>query len=154
MYQYRFWQRSDIPWLEQAAAAGAWELLDEEERRGMHPAALAARTQMQVRQALSTPGTAVLVATMGPSPVGYAVAAVAPDSTTEEPTGLLVDLWVHPAHRRRGVATALQNAVEQMAAQTGTRRMKLWTRWRNQPVVEMAQKRGYRPLGLIGLKEI
>lgn len=154
MYQFRLGHPLDLSWLDQAVAAGAWEALSPEERMAVHPVTAAGQGQRQLRQILSTPGSTALVAQHGPYPVGYLVMAVGPDSSTDEPTIHLFDLWVAPAHRRRKVATQLLNLAEQMAVGYGLRKLKLWSGLHNQPVVAWAERNGFTPAGLIGIKDL
>lgn len=154
MYQFRLAHLLDLSWLDQAVAAGAWEALSPEERMVVHPVMAARQGQMQLRQMLSAPGSAALVALHGPRPVGYLVMGVGPDSSTEEPTVHLVDLWVAPAHRRRRVGSQLLRLVEQLAASQGLRKLKLWSGLHNQSVVSWAERNGFAPAGLIGVKDL
>ncbi|MBY6275725.1 GNAT family N-acetyltransferase [Symbiobacterium thermophilum] len=154
MYQYRHGHAGDLPWLLQAAAAAAWESLDPEERARVHPLEAAQRAALQCQQVLAAPGSVLLVAQHGAAPVGYLLLALAQDGSTEEPTALLIDLWVHPAHRRRGVGSALLAAAERGVAALGLRKIKLWTGLHHTPVVEFALSRGFVPAGLIGVKDL
>lgn len=154
MYLYRFGHPSDLSWLDQAVAAGAWESLSPEQRMLVPPAVAARQGQMQLRQALSTPGSALLVAQSGRQPVGYGLVTIGPDSSTDEPTGHLIDLWVQPAHRRRRVGSGLMSHAERWVAGQGCRKMKLWSGLHNQAVVSLAEKQGYEPAGLIGVKDL
>lgn len=154
MYQYRFGHSNDMPWLDQAVAAGAWESLAAEQRMAMHPTMAARQGQTQLRQVLSVPGSAVLVAQTGREPIGYVVVAIAPDSSTDEPTGHVIDMWVVPQHRRRGAGTGLLHQAERWVSEQGLRKMKLWSGLHNQAVVAFAQKHGFEPAGLIGVKEL
>jgi len=154
MYQYRHGHAGDLPWLIPAAAAAAWESLDPDERARSHPAMAVQRAAMQCHQVLAAPGSVLLVAQHGAQPVGYLVLALAKDGSTEEPTALLVDLWVHPAHRRRGVGSTLLAAAERGVAAMGLRKLKLWTGLHQQEAVAFARSRGFVPAGLIGVKDL
>ncbi|MEW8977092.1 MAG: GNAT family N-acetyltransferase [Symbiobacterium sp.] len=154
MYQIRPGHAGDLAWLQPAAAAAFWESLSPEERTRVSPGLAAQRAALQCRQVLATPGSALLVAQQGLAPVGYLLLAVAPDGSTEEPTVLIIDLWVHPAHRRRGVASALLAAAERGAAGLGLRKIKLWTGLHHLPAMEFALRRGFVPAGLIGVKDL
>jgi len=103
---------------------------------------------------LASPGSALFVAQYGAQPVGYLLLALARDGSTEEPTALLIDLWVHPAHRRRGVGSGLLAAAEAAVAALGLRKIKLWAGLHQRPAVEFALSRGFVPGGLIGVKEL
>lgn len=154
MYLYRMWQQSDLPWLEQRAAAAAWEGMSHAERASVPPAQLAVRAAQQVRETLSSPaGTAVIV-TRAMRPVGFLLGMIAPDSSTGEQNGHLLTVWVDPAHRRQGLARHLQTQMEEMLARAGVRKVKLWTGLHNQAFVGLAQQMGYKPEGLIGMKQL
>lgn len=154
MYQYRFGHAADLTWLDLAVAAGAWESLTLEQRRLLPPAIAAQQGQSQLREVLGTPGSALLVALHGHQPVGYLLMAIGPDSSTEEPTVLLIDLWIHPQHRRRGVGSGLLQLGERFTASRGVRKLKLWTGVENEAVVAFARKHGFAPAGLIGVKDL
>lgn len=154
MYQYRYGSPADLPWLDQAVAIGALESLSPEQRLAMPPAMAVGQNQAQLRQVLASPGSLLLIAQAGRQPVGYLLLGIAPDSSTEEPTAHLIDLWVDPPHRRRGVATALLHLGERWTAAQGLRKVKLWTGLHHQPVVAFVQKRGFAPAGLIGVKDL
>lgn len=154
MYQFRPLCAQDLSWLDQAAAVGAWETLSPEQRVRVHPVLVAQQAAVQLRQMLATPGVGGVAALQGPYPVGYVIAGVAPDSSTEEPTGHLLDLWVTPTHRRRGVGSQLLQLAEQWVASLGLRKMKLWSGLHNRPAVAFAERHGYSPAGLIGVKDL
>jgi len=154
MFQFRPLCAQDLSWLDQAAALGAWETMSPEQRMRVHPVLAAQHAAVQLRQLLATPGVAGVAALQGPYPVGYVLVGVAPDSSTEEPTGHLLDLWVTPLHRRRGVGSQLLRLAEQWAASLGLRKMKLWSGLHNRPAVAFAERHGYSPAGLIGVKDL
>lgn len=154
MYHYRFGQSTDLPWLDQAVAAGAWESLAPEQRMVVPPAVAARQGQTQLRQIVSAPGSALLLAQAGREPVGYMIVAIAPDTSTDEPTAHLIDLWVVPHHRRRGVGTGLLEQAERWVAGQGLRKLKLWSGLHNQPVIAFAEQHGFAPAGLIGVKDL
>ena len=70
-----------------------------------------------------------------PPLVGYAFLDV-----TDRVDGPIAELAVHPAHRRRGVATALVDALEE-ASPDG--RLRLWAHGRHADAVALAHSRGY-----------
>lgn len=154
MYRFRTWQPGDLSWLSQAAAVAAWESLSPEERTGAVPAQVAALAHNQVQQTLSGWwGTALLALAAG-QPVGFVLGAVGPDTSTEEPHGLILTLWVAPGHRRRGLGRRLKAAIEQLMGQTGVRKIKICTGVHNEPAVALARSTGYKPEGLIGMKDL
>lgn len=154
MYQIRPGYPGDLPWLDEAVGAATWESLAPEQRQKLLPGMAAQQARLQLRQVLSTPWSTLIVAQLLNQPVGYLLAAIAPDGSTEEPTALLLDLWVHPAHRRRRVGSGLLAAAEQWAVSRGVKKMKLWTGLHHRTVVDFAQRVGFSPAGLIGVKDL
>jgi GNAT superfamily N-acetyltransferase len=154
MYQIRPGYAGDLPWLDEAVAAGTWESLSPEQRQKLLPGMAAQQARLQLRQVLSAPGSTLIVAQLNQQPVGYLLVAVVPDGSTEEPTALLLDLWVHPAHRRRRVGSGLLAAAERWVASLGVKKMKLWTGLHHRTVVDFAQRVGFAPAGLIGVKDL
>lgn len=83
-----------------------------------------------------------LIAEMGAEPVGYAV-FFATFSTFETRPGLWVeDLFVRPAHRRRGVGTGLLAHIAGIAAERGCARLE-WSalEW-NEPALRFYDRLG------------
>lgn len=154
MYFYRMCHQGDLPWLAQAATAAAWESLAPEERTAVHPAYVADKARQQIWETISSPQGVTVMLTRGFRPVGFSTCMVAPDATTGEPNGHLTMVWVDPAHRRQGLGKGLQSVTEELVSRTGVRKMKLWTGLHNQRFVNMAQRMGYKPEGLIGMKQL
>jgi GNAT superfamily N-acetyltransferase len=154
LYTYRIWQMQDLPWLERAAGLAAWETASERERAAATPEAVAARAHQTLRSVLGPGAGTAIIAQSGGEPAGFLLFSVTPDSTTEEPNGLLMTVWVDPRHRRRGVARYLQALAEGILRHMSVRKAKLWTGLHNQPGVAMARQAGFAPEGIIGIKEI
>lgn len=154
MYSYRIWQPSDLAWLQWATTQSAWESLSPEDRAAAKPDAVVMGALTRLGEGLGSPMGTACIALAGGAPVGFVVAAVGPDSTTGEPMGHLLDLWVAPQHRRRGLARYLQAMAEALMARTGLRKVKLWTGVHNEAAVNLARKAGYSPAGLIGTKTL
>jgi len=154
VYTFRFAHPSDLPWLDWATLFSTGESLSPEERRHAVPGTVAHMAREQLRGVLGDPGAAAIVATFSNQPVGFLLAGLNQDSTTEEMNGLLLSLWVHPAHRRRGVGAALLRLGENLFLQRGLRKVKLIAGLHNQAAVHMASRAGYAPEGLIGIKSL
>jgi ribosomal protein S18 acetylase RimI-like enzyme len=58
------------------------------------------------------------------------------------------DVYVEPAHRRRGVATALSRGVEQEAVLRGHAQISLSVGLGNEPARRLYERLGYRDAGL------
>jgi ribosomal protein S18 acetylase RimI-like enzyme len=153
MYQIRWWQQPDLPWLHQAAAAGAWESLSDEERAGTPAPVVAELAQQQMMSVLGSGwGSALVAQAPGGRPVGFLLMTLGPDASTEETHGMVLSVWVAPEHRRRGIARSLQSTAEQVFGQMGMRKVKVWSGVHNQAALNLAVKNGYVPEGLIGMK--
>lgn len=154
MVTVRSWRQDDVPWLYRAAAVCAWEALHPEERAQASPADVAMRAWTRASQMAGTPMGTLLVAEVAGTPVAYAAGGVGPDASTGEPMGHILDIWVDPALRRRGLARRLHAALEAWFAAQGVRKVKLWTGLHNTAALASARANGYRPEGLIGRKRL
>lgn len=154
MYSFRFAQPSDLPWLTQAMVHSAFETLLPEERRQAAPQAVADQARLQLQGTLSTPAGVAIIATAWNQPAGFLLATFNPDSTTGEMNGTLLSLWVAPPHRRRGVGTTLLRLGEDLFVRNGLRKMKLIAGLHNPEGVRLANRAGYAPEGLIGIKSL
>lgn len=64
--------------------------------------------------------------------------------TTDRVQGPSAELAVHPAHRRRGVATALMEVLERISDESHTDgRLRLWAHGRHPDATALARSRGY-----------
>ena len=154
MYWFRFWQQPDLPFMTQAAAAGTWESMTLEERQAVEPAQVAQIAAGQVTEVLRAPWGLGIVALYGHQPVGFALGAVTPDASTDEPTAHILTIWVAPAHRRRGVARRLLTHAESIFARQGLRKVKVWSGLHNPAAMQLARSHGSEPEGLIGMKAL
>lgn len=154
MYRYRTWELGDEAWLDTAAVLAAWESLSDEERAFAHPAGVAEQARTEWRETLGSPWGTAYLALYGQQPVGFILAALSRDGTTGEANGNLLSLWVMPAHRHRGVARQLWQLAESACVQAGLRKVKIWTGIHNKGAVRLALSGGYKPEGLIGMKEL
>jgi len=59
----------------------------------------------------------------------------------------LVAMWVHPEHRRTGVASALLEAVRSWARDDGATRLTLWVTRTNDPAVTLYTRAGFTKTG-------
>jgi GNAT superfamily N-acetyltransferase len=143
MITFRAWDVRDWPWLVGAAAAAAWEMLSPEERESAQPEQVQKMAATQIQQTLGTGFGHAVVAERFGRPVGFALGAVAPDTSTGEPNGLLINVWVDPAVRRQGIARSLREIMEAMWRAKGVRKAKLWTTLANQPGVKLGEGAGY-----------
>lgn len=143
----------DLPLLQTWALQSAWESGSAEERAKTRPEGLYQYTQGMFQGLLATPEALALVAEVGGQPVGYVLGGPAPDSSTGEIQGNLLDLFVVPQLRQRGVGRALQQAALGQFTQMGLRKVKMFAGLHNQAALHMASTAGFKPEGLIGVRE-
>jgi len=84
-----------------------------------------------------------LVAINAGMPVGYTCAMAEHASAV----AWVTDLAVSPAHRRKGAASALLEAIQAWALERGVRRLILEMQSKNQAYIRLAQKFGYEFCG-------
>lgn len=112
------------PWLLERATVTGWEQLSPAQQAHATPAQVAAHVQQMLRHALGQPGSLVLVARAQGAPVGYIAVAVMPDELTGLPAGLVLDLWVEPPWRGRGISYQLTAAGEAHCRALGLRSLR------------------------------
>jgi GNAT superfamily N-acetyltransferase len=59
----------------------------------------------------------------------------------------VVAMWVHPEHRRTGIASALLEAVRSWARDDGASRLTLWVTRTNDPAVMLYSRAGFTSTG-------
>lgn len=153
MYHYRLANGGDLPWLDRAMLAAVLDYPQEGQRAGLGPADMARRGQQRLRSALSNQGGAIL-ALAGQAPAGFSLFAAGMDGATDEVQGYLLDLWVAPEHRRRGIGTTLLGLTEGVLAGRDVRKMKIVLPVDRQAGLALATRRGFRPEGLLALKNL
>lgn len=95
-----------------------------------------------LRRELDTPGAAFFVAENEAGvPVGYVGAHIVLDE------GYIANLAVHPDYRRRGVASALLERLEALAAQRGLAFWSLEVRESNAAAIRLYTRHGYAVTG-------
>lgn len=154
MHSYRIWHPADLPWLDYAAGAAAWESLSPTEQAAALPAEIGRRGQQRLREVLSSPQGTAIVAQWGAEPVGFALLGISADGTTDESSGVLMDLWVDPRHRRCGVGTTLSELVEGLFTHMGLRKLKLITGIHSLPALRLSVRRGCRAEGVLATKDL
>jgi ribosomal protein S18 acetylase RimI-like enzyme len=95
---------------------------------------------------IDRPEMVVLVAERGGELAGYAFGGMEGNDymALRGPAGVLHDLVVDPAHRRRGVGTALMDVALEALAKLGAPRVVLFTADRNEGAQAMFAKCGFR----------
>jgi GNAT superfamily N-acetyltransferase len=153
MITYRSWQAGDFPWLTRAATAANWEGLTAEEQGEVDPAGLQQMSLDQLQEVLGNGTGNAVIAEEDGRPIGFALGVVAPDTSTGDSNGLLLNLWVDPSRRRQGVARGLLQVTEALFRCCGVHKAKLWTPLQNQAVVRLGERCGYVREGVINRKE-
>lgn len=154
MFQIRAATGRDLALLQSWAPHSLWETMSPQERAMARPELIAAHTREMLHMLAAAPQHGLaLVAESAGGPVGYIMGGISPDSSTGEPQGFLLDLFVVPAARRHGVGRALWQAAEQQFARLGLRKVKMWGGLHNQVAMKMATNAGYKPEGLIEMKQ-
>jgi GNAT superfamily N-acetyltransferase len=106
-----------------------------------------ARTLVDWQKWLSPSATFVLETTSGPE----GIAAGVPDSTDPAVVHLMA-MWVHPAHRGSGAASALVQAVPAWAEERGARLVRLSVIDGNHRARRLYEKHGFQDTGHIALR--
>lgn len=153
MVGFRTWQTGDLTWLTQAATAANWEGLTPEEQAMVGPDFVQRGAAEQLREVLGSGMGNAVIAERDGRPIGFVLGVVGPDTSTGEPNGLLLSLWVDPAHRRQGVARGLLQVMEALLGCCNVRKVKLWTPLSNEAYLRLGQTTGYVPEGIINRKQ-
>ena len=98
-------------------------------------------SESSVAYELTNPIALWLVALVDGEVVGYI------GSQTVPPESDVMNVAVHPAYRRRGVAEALVNDLVQRLQQTGNTSLTLEVRASNEGAIALYQKLGFSPIG-------
>ncbi len=91
---------------------------------------------------------------MGPQPVAGLWLGTAIDQMQGDRHTYVFLLYVVPAHRRRGIGTALMHQAEGWAKQQGDRQIGLQVFQSNQPALELYNKLGYSPQSVWMVKSL
>jgi len=144
----------DVPFLRTWAPVSAWESLPPEERARTSTLRIQQYAQGVLGKAAMTPHlSTILIADLAGQPVGFALGSAGRDGTTAEWQGHMMDIFVLPPFRRRGIGRALGQALESHFARLGLRKVKMVGMVHNIPALTLAARTGYKPEGLIGLRE-
>lgn len=154
MLEVRPGTQADLAWLLPAAARSALEQTVPRERLATWAETLAPRVEGLLRAALVQPGALLLVAAAAGVPVGYALACLQPNPLTGQAEGILVDLFVEPPWRRRGVARQLLAALEAGTRVRGARALALPASLYAGPALRLATGLGYWPERVLLVKAL
>jgi GNAT superfamily N-acetyltransferase len=86
-----------------------------------------------------------LVAEEDGEPVGLAAGMPSRDGLCHRRD--LISMWVHPAHRGRGIAARLLRSVIEWAAEDGALEVALWVADGNAPAAAVYRRAGFVPTG-------
>ena len=87
-------------------------------------------------------------------PVGLLWAGIAIDQVSGNRHLQILLLYVHPAHRRQGIGTALMDKAEAMARERGDRHIGVQAFTRNQAAVGLYERLGYCPREVVLVKKL
>lgn len=145
--------QQDLPFLAAWMPTSALETVPAEERLRLDPQALRESVNQMLQLLFSTPAAGFsLIAEAGGQQVGYLLGGPSPDGTTTEMQGYLMDLFVLPGLRRRGIGRSLLGQALAQFKAAGLRKAKMWGLVQNSSAIKLAAGMGFQPEGLIGLK--
>lgn len=128
--------------------ASAYEQLSDRERPMARPEAMARQFREMYRAVLGTPGATLLVADgVGlpePGPAGHALLMLQPNPFTGVREMVVMDIWVHPSLRGRGVGSALVQEAERHARSLGGRGLVAQIALQNQASQALFRRMGFQ----------
>ncbi len=137
--------QADLAWVLQAAGRSGWEQTVPGERPGAHWGIVAQKVESMVRGALGQPGGRLLVAEAAGTPVGYVLCFLQSNPLTGQTDGVMADLYVEPAWRRRGVGRRLAAAAEHHVRGQGALAMAVVASLYSHGALRLATALGYWP---------
>lgn len=154
MPQFRLWEQSDLPRLAEMAAITAWNITPEDDKPYTSQEHVSASAVQNLYGVLGSPGGTAVVADEGGKPVGYLLIAIQHNDMTGEPMGYMADIYVEPAFRRGGVSKELHRVGEEYLRRLGVRKATNWTHAHNQLGQSATAYHGFRPWGVMMVKEL
>jgi ribosomal protein S18 acetylase RimI-like enzyme len=143
----RPYRMDEVPVAMSRGLAAAWDQLTARERPAAQPEGMARQFREMYRAVLSTPGSTLLVTEgigLPDGPAGHALLFPQPNPFTGAPEVVVMDIWVHPALRGRGVGSALLHESERHARSIGARGLVAQIALHNQPSQALFQGAGYQ----------
>jgi GNAT superfamily N-acetyltransferase len=146
--------QAEWPWFLERTMATGWEQMPPAQKETASRQEVANNVREMTAQALSFPGTTVLVAREGGTCAGYLVVTLMPDEWTHEPTGHFYDIWVEPSWRGKGVSTLLTSAGEEYLRSLGCKRVRRFIAVHNAASLRHAQSDGAEPERICFVKQL
>ncbi len=154
MARIRFWQPSDLPYLQRMAAITAWNITPADDKARSRFETVAASAVQNLHGVLSSPGGTAVVAEEGGRPVGYLLIGIQRNDQTGEPHGYLADIYVEPAHRKKGISKGLHLVGEEYLRRLGMRKATNWTHAHNPLGQAASSHHGYELWGMMMVKHL
>lgn len=121
----RPYRMEELPIVLHRGLASAYDQLVDRERPLAQPDGMARQFHEMYRGVLSTPGATLLVAdgvgVPEPGPAGHALLLPQPNPFTGVREVVIMDIWVHPSLRGRGIGANLVQEAERHARGLGAR---------------------------------
>jgi len=149
MLVIRPYRAEDLPTVVARSIRSAWDQLVARERPLAQAAAVSRQLSDMYRSVLAAPGSLLLVAEAPglpePGPAGHALLLPQANPFTGVWEVVVMDIWVHPALRGRGVGTELLREAERYARSTGGRGLVAQIALHNQASQGLFRRMGFRP---------
>jgi GNAT superfamily N-acetyltransferase len=152
--EVRFWREQDLPAMRYFAVINAWLILPPDDRQVASIGMVAQLAESNLMRVLQSPGGTAILAVEGERPVGYLLVAIQPDEKTGEYQGYMADIYIEPEYRKLGIAGRLHEMGEGHLQRLGIRRATNWTHAHNPLGQRSAERRGYRPWGMMMVKSL
>jgi len=148
MVSVRPYRMEELPQVLARGLASAWDQLVDRERGRARADAMRRQFHEMYRMVLSTPGGALFVAELPappePGPVGHALLLPQPNPFTGVREVVVMDIWVHPALRRRSIGSRLLQEAEGYASRIGGRGLVAQIALHNQASLALFGRSGFR----------
>lgn len=154
MIRIRFWQPSDLPYIQQMMVETTWSITPEDDKAHTTFGTVAAGAQGNLQGILSSPGGTCVVADLNGKPVGFLLIGLQPNDKTGVPHGYLADIYVEKPYRKSGVARQMHTIGEQYLRSLGIRYATNWVHAHNAGAQKASAQFGIRPWGVMMVKEL
>lgn len=148
MHLIRPYRIEELPIVIHRGLASAWDQLMERDRLVAQPEGMGYQFREMYRAVLSTPGSGLLVADADglpePGPAGHALLYSQPNPFTGVQEVVVMDIWVHPAVRGRGIGSALLQEAERQARSVGGRGLVAQIALHNQASLALFHRNGFQ----------
>lgn len=150
----RFWQPSDLPYLQRMSALTTWNITPPDDKPKTTFETVAQSAVENLHRVLQSPGGTAVVADESGRPVGYLLIGIQYHDRTGEPYGYMADIYVEPEFRRGGLSKGMHRLGEEYLRRLGIRRATNWTHAHN-PLGQRASKHhGFELWGMMMVKHL